>query len=94
MSHCIIISLLHFFLMGLGFELRALARKVGTWLLELHLQVHFALVILEKGVLWTICLGWPRTMFLSISASQEAKIIGVATGASPETLLIILFFKR
>jgi hypothetical protein len=37
-------------------------------------QVHFVLVILEIGVLWTICLSWPGTLILPISASQVARI--------------------
>jgi hypothetical protein len=28
--------------------------------------------------LWTICLGWPWTMILLMSASQVARIIGVS----------------
>jgi hypothetical protein len=32
---------------------------------------------LEMGVSRTICLGWPRTTILWISASQEARIRGV-----------------
>jgi hypothetical protein len=35
-----------------------------------HTLVHFALVILEMGVLRTICPGWPWTGILQISASQ------------------------
>jgi hypothetical protein len=30
------------------------------------------------GVLWTICLSWPWTMILLISASQVARITGVS----------------
>jgi hypothetical protein len=32
----------------------------------------------EDGVSWTICLGWPWTVILPISASQVAKITGVS----------------
>jgi hypothetical protein len=28
--------------------------------------------------LWTICLGWPQTVILLISASQVAKITGMS----------------
>jgi hypothetical protein len=31
---------------------------------------RFALVILEMGVSWTVCPGWPQTTVLLISASQ------------------------
>jgi hypothetical protein len=34
-------------------------------------SVHFALVILKMGVSGTICLGWPGTTVLLISASQS-----------------------
>jgi hypothetical protein len=30
------------------------------------------------GAFWTICLGWPQTMILLISASQIARITGVS----------------
>jgi hypothetical protein len=33
---------------------------------------------LEMGVLQTICLGWPWTKILLISASQVAKITGMS----------------
>jgi hypothetical protein len=39
--------------------------------------VHFALVILEMGVLWIIYLVWLQTAILSMSASQVARIIGM-----------------
>jgi hypothetical protein len=48
------------------------ACKAYTLSLEPHtLPVHFALVILEMGVSQTICLGWPQTCILLISASQQ-----------------------
>jgi hypothetical protein len=46
------------FLVGLGFELRAswLQSKLSTvWAIP---PVYFALVILEMGVLQTVCLDW------------------------------------
>jgi hypothetical protein len=62
-----------YFLVGLGFELRA-------W----HLQSrHYCLShtsMLEMVVLRTICLGWPRTLILQISASHVAGITGVTAG--------------
>jgi hypothetical protein len=33
---------------------------------------------LKMGVLWIICLGWPWTVILQISAFQVARIIGVS----------------
>jgi hypothetical protein len=58
---------IHFFLVGLGFEFRALhlQRRLSTaWATP---PVNFALVILEMGVLWTIFPGWPWTLILPIS---------------------------
>jgi hypothetical protein len=60
------------------FELRASclqSRHFTTWATPL---VHFALVILEMGISQTICPGWHWTEILPISASQEARIIGVS----------------
>jgi hypothetical protein len=31
-------------------------------------------VILEMGISWTVCLGWPQTVILPISPSQVARI--------------------
>jgi hypothetical protein len=67
-----------FFLVRLGFELRAFclqSRYCTTWAIP---PVHFALFILEMGVFQTICLSWPLTVILLISASQVARIIGVS----------------
>jgi hypothetical protein len=61
------------FLVGLGFELRAShlqSRHPTPWVMP---PVHFALVILEMGVSQTICLSWPRTLILLISASQVGR---------------------
>jgi hypothetical protein len=63
---------------GLGFELRASrlqSRCCTTWATP---PVHFALVLLEMGVSWTIFLGWPQTEILPILASQVARITGVS----------------
>jgi hypothetical protein len=40
--------------------------------------VHFALVILEMEVSWSICLCWLQTTILPISASQVARITGMS----------------
>jgi hypothetical protein len=47
--------------------------------------VHFALVILEMGILWTICPDWPQTAIL-ISASQVTRIIGISHWRQAATL--------
>jgi hypothetical protein len=68
-----------FFSMGLGFELRISrlqSRLSTTW--ATLLQVYFALVILEMGILWTICPGWPQIVIFPISASQVARITGIS----------------
>jgi hypothetical protein len=57
------------FLVGLGFELRALCLQNRH-----HTSVHFALFILEMGVLKLISPGYPQTMILEISASQVPRI--------------------
>jgi hypothetical protein len=36
------------------------------------------MVILEMGVLLTICPGWPQTTILLISASQVARITSIS----------------
>jgi hypothetical protein len=62
-----------FFLIGLRFEHRASglqSRSSTAWATP---AVHFALVILEMGVLWNIFLSWPRNTILLISASQVDK---------------------
>jgi hypothetical protein len=67
-----------FFLVELGFELRVLClqcRCSTAWVMS---PVHFALVILEMKVLWTICLGCPWTIILLVSVSQLARITGVS----------------
>jgi hypothetical protein len=52
-----------------------------TWTQALHLEplkTFFLWWALRDRVLWTICLDWLWTEFLLISASWEAKIIGVS----------------
>jgi hypothetical protein len=66
-----------FNLVGMGFELRALSLQSRSTIWATP-PVHFALVILEMGVLQTICLDWPWTVILLISASQVARITGVS----------------
>jgi hypothetical protein len=58
-----------FFLVGLGFEFRALhlqSRCSIAWAMP---PVHFALVILEMGVFQTVYPSWPQALILPISAS-------------------------
>jgi hypothetical protein len=43
-----------------------------------YTSVHFALVILEMGVLRTLCPGWPLTSVLLITTSQVARITSVS----------------
>jgi hypothetical protein len=69
-----------FFLVGweTGVELRILhlhSRCSTIWATP---PVHFALVILEMGVSWTVCSYWPQTMILLISFSQGARITDVS----------------
>jgi hypothetical protein len=66
-----------FFLLGLGFELRASLLQSRCSTTGITPLIHFAL-ILEMGVLRTICPGWPRTLILLISASQVTRIIDVS----------------
>jgi hypothetical protein len=46
--------------------------------LEPHLQSIFCSAYFGDGVLGTICLGWPPTSLLPISASQVARITGMS----------------
>jgi hypothetical protein len=41
-----------------------------------HTSSAFCSGYFGDGVSWTICLGWPCTEILLISASQVARIIG------------------
>jgi hypothetical protein len=43
-----------------------------------HTFSPFCSGYVEDGVLGTICLGWPQTTVLLISASQVARITGVS----------------
>jgi hypothetical protein len=73
---------------GLGFELRALhlqSRCSTSWETPIG---HFALIVLEMGVLRTICLGWPPTVILLIPASQVARITSMSHCAQQDILLI------
>jgi hypothetical protein len=54
------------------------ACKVGTLPLEQYFQSIFVLIILEKGVSWTVCPGWLQTLTLPVLASQVARITGVS----------------
>jgi hypothetical protein len=56
-------------LMGLGFELKASHLQSMCPDASATSPVHFALIIVEMGILQTICLGQPQPMILLISAS-------------------------
>jgi hypothetical protein len=45
-----------------------------------------------RWVLGTICLGWPRTTVLPISASQVARITGVSTSTRITPYSLSIFF--
>jgi hypothetical protein len=63
-----------FFFVGLGFEFRAL--HLQNRCLS-HTSSPFCPGYFGDGVLQTLCLGWPCTIF-PISASQVARITGVS----------------
>jgi hypothetical protein len=78
-----------FFLVGLGFELRASnlqSRRYTAWVIP---SVHFALVILEMGSCELFAQGWPQTLILLTSVSQEARIIGVSYCAQLKFLILV-----
>jgi hypothetical protein len=61
---------------GLGFEFRTLCLQSEcstTWATHLVLSTGY----LADGVSWTLCLGWPHTAILLVSAFQVARIIGI-----------------
>jgi hypothetical protein len=64
------------FLVGLVFKLSLQSGCSITWATP---PVHFALVILEMRVLWTICLGWPQTVIFLNTASQVARISAMSS---------------
>jgi hypothetical protein len=74
-----IVLLIYLFFGGMGVWTQgfALARQM-LYCLNPHPPVHFALVILEMGSQQNICLGWPQTTTLPISASPVASITGVS----------------
>jgi hypothetical protein len=75
-------------LVGLEFELKSLhlqSRCSTAWATT---PVHFALVILEKGVSQTICLGWPQILTLPISVSQ----VGLQVWATVPKLVTFCMF--
>jgi hypothetical protein len=53
------------------------------------LLVHFALVILEMGVLWTIYQGWPQTV---IFLSQPHKLLGLQVWSTSTWPIISIFW--
>jgi hypothetical protein len=71
----------------LGFELRASHLQSRHCIAGATPPVHFALVILERVVLQTICLDWPPTAILLTSASQVARI----TDVSHQHLALVVF---
>jgi hypothetical protein len=79
--HCF--SFLFFFFFELGFELRT--SHSTAWAMPL---VHFALVILEIGVSWTICPGLASNLAPLISASQ---IVGLEAWATSDCLISFLY---
>jgi hypothetical protein len=88
--------LLHYFLWDWGMNSGLHICKAGALQLESQPLVHFALVILEVGgVSQTICLGWPQTMILQISASPVARITNVGHQQPTHLnhfILLYLFF--
>jgi hypothetical protein len=73
-----IFLLLFFFFLGLGFELRASCLQSDTLYHLSNTSSPFCSGYLGDGILQIICLGWPRTMILPISASKVARITGVS----------------
>jgi hypothetical protein len=64
-------------LVGWRFALRALQLQSRCSTTEPHLQ-SILLWLFWRWSSWTVCLGWPRTKILLISASQVARITGVS----------------
>jgi hypothetical protein len=62
----------------LGFNSGLHVCKAGALTLEPTPPVHFVLVIWRWRVSWTISLGWPSTVILSILSSQVARITGMS----------------
>jgi hypothetical protein len=89
LCHLFDFSFLFFFLVVLGFELRALHLQSRCSTACTTLQVHFVLVILSMGVFQSLCLGWPWNVIFLTSAFQVARIIRVSHPA-PSTQLICL----
>jgi hypothetical protein len=72
-------SFLSFFLLvGLEFELRASHSQSRHSITQVIPPVHFGQVILKMGISQSIYLDWPPSMTLPISASQVARITGIA----------------
>jgi hypothetical protein len=70
--------LFFFFLVGLGFEFRASCQQSRHSKHLNHNYSPFCSGYFENGVLWIICLGWPRTGILLISVSQVVGITGMS----------------
>jgi hypothetical protein len=67
-----------FFLVVVGFELRALCLQCGHSTALDSPPVHFAVVTLETRISWTICPGWLWTTILLILVSQVTRITGMS----------------
>jgi hypothetical protein len=66
-----------FFLVGLGFEVRAIKFAKQMLYCSSHASSPFCSDYFGDGVLRTICLCWPWPLILLISTSQVARITGV-----------------
>jgi hypothetical protein len=67
-----------FFFLAVGFELRTLCFLGRASPLEpLHQSPFFCVGFFWDRILWTICLGCPRTSILLISTSSVARITDV-----------------
>jgi hypothetical protein len=73
-SHIIIVIIIIIIIIIIG--------GTGVWTYGLHLEPLYQSYIcagyFQDRVSKTICLGWPRTMILLISASWVAKMTGVS----------------
>jgi hypothetical protein len=83
--------LLFFFLVdwSLNSDLCFQSRPSATWTTP---PVHFALIILETRVLWTVYPCWPQTVILLISASQVVSITVVSHWHLVESSLFLLYY--
>jgi hypothetical protein len=73
----VILKCWEFFLVRLGFELRATLAKKAVYHLS-HTSIPFCSGYFEDGISRTIFPGWPQTSILPISALQVARITGTS----------------